>query len=103
MLLRYPHPDIESWREGRAGWEDGEGMLGWAEGVPAGSAGPRRSPAPIRRPGAGSLQRGTAALAAAKVRENLGYRAGVAGRHLKRNIYYSKFYCSSQLPQNQLS
>jgi hypothetical protein len=66
-------------------------MLGWAEGVPAGSAGPRRSPAPIRRPGAGSLQRGTAALAAAKVRENLGYRTGVAGRHLKKNIHYSKF------------
>jgi hypothetical protein len=66
-------------------------MLGWPEGVPPCSAGPRRSPAPIRRPGAGSLQRGTAAaLAAAKVRENLGYRAGVAGRHLKKNIHYSK-------------
>jgi hypothetical protein len=67
-------------------------MLGGAEGVPPGSAGPRRSPAPIRRPGAGSLQRGTAAaLAAAKVRENLGYRARVAGRHLKKEIYILLF------------
>jgi hypothetical protein len=66
-------------------------MLGWAEGVPAGSAGPRRSPAPIRRPGAGSLQRGAAAaLAAAKVRENLGYRARVAGRHLKEEYSFTK-------------
>jgi hypothetical protein len=79
-------------------------MLGWPEGVPPGSAGPRRSPAPIRRPGAGSLQRGTAAaLAAAKVRENLGYRAGVAGRHLKKKYgtlfkISWLFYCSPQLP-----